>query len=254
MSTLHSVESLRVILSDLLSTRRSLSTAQDYQAHVGPSLQLFCDRIKSALTVSRDRCLLVRHCVLALRQLLITRFELLCNSVQLENHVRYAFNELCSLLDVARDQVNKLIDGIYGRTETVHAAQLVDVLLACRSRAVVTKVTEKVCDIEKIARQESYLIRTVCAALLTLLPPPSWGGNVTNYILREGLNTASDEDWTNYLMPGINCQIFRDYVATTTSRFWKAVSQNLVAMDHVSCSGLSATNINNIATSKGEMM
>ena len=255
MSTVR-VESFRVILNDLLVARKSLSTAMDYQAHVGPSLELFCDRIKSALkvNVSRDRCLLVRHCILALRQLLITRFELLCNSVLLENHVRYAFNELCSLLDLARDQVNKIIDEIYGKTEIVHSTQLLDILLACRSRVVVTKITHKIYDIEKIARQESYLLRTVCAALLTLLCPPSWGGSVTNYILREGLDTKDGDDWTNFLMPGINCQIFRDYVAMTTSRFWKAVSQNLVAMDHVSCSGISAKNICDIATNKGEMM
>ena len=268
MSTVR-VESLRAILNDLLTTRKSLvtslSTTIDYQAHVEPSLELYRDRIKNALklNVSRDGCLLVRHCVLALRQLLITRFELLCNSIQLESHVRFAFNELCSLLDLARDTVNRILDEVYGRREIIEATQLLDILLASRRRAVVNKVTRKMSDIEKIARQESNLLRTVCAALLTLLPPPSWGGSVTNYILREGLDTMDDEDWTNFLMPGINSQIFRDYVAMTTSKFWRAVSQNLVAMDHVSygldhvsyglsCSGISATNICDIATSKGE--
>lgn len=266
MSTVHG-ESFRAILNDLLTARHSLTvdlcddtTAIDYQAHVGASLEQFCDRMKNAVRANGalNRRLLsgqLRHCVLTLRQLLMTRFELLCNSMQLENHVRYAFNELCSLLDVARDKVNKMINEIYGEMssgEAIQSSELLDVLLACRKRVVVNKISYEISVVEKVARQESYLLRTVCAALLSLLPPPSWGGSVTGYILREGLDSVDDSDWTNFLMPGINSQIFRDYVAMTTNRFWKTVSQDLVAMDHVSCSGISAINIYDIATSKGE--
>lgn len=234
-------ESIRTIISDLIIARQSLvvddTTTIDYQAHVGSSLEQFCDRIRIALKANDciNKCLLreqSRHCVLRLRQLLIKRFELLCNSIQLENHVRYAFNELCSLLDLARDKVNKIIKE--GSIEAIQCNELIDILIVQRRRVVVNKIYDNISTIKNIAQQESYLLRTVCAALLTLLPPPSWGNNVISYIFREGLNSTDDFDWTNFLMPGINSPIFRDYVDMTTNIFWKAVSQDLVAMDHVS--------------------
>ena len=257
------MESLGAIVNDLLTTHQSLllvlnNNTIDYQAHVGPSLEQFYDRIKivTARTANgrTNKCLVggqLRYCVLTLRQLLITRFELLCSSVQLEDHVRYTFNELCSLLNLARDKVNKIIEDTYGsRDEIIQSNEVLDILLARRRRRIVCKLSNELSVIDKIARQESYLLRTVCAALLTLLPPPSWGNSVTSYILREGLDSVDDSDWTNFLMPGINSQIFRDYVAITTTRFWKAVSQDLVAMDHVSYGGISGRNVHDI--SKGE--
>jgi len=260
------MESFRVVISDLITACQSValsgnSTTVNYQAHVGPSIEQFCDRIKRTIVFKANGRMnnsliggQLRHCVLTLRQLLIARFELLFTSIQLENHVRYAFDELCLLLDLARDEVNKIIQEIYGETlnEQIQHNELMSILLERRSIIVVNKITNDTSTIERIAQQESYLLRTVCAALLTLLPPPSWGNSVTSYILREGLHSADDSDWTNFLMPGINCQIFRDYVTMVTSRFWKAVSQDLVAMDHVSCGGLSAINIHNIATSEGQ--
>ena len=248
------MESLGVILSDLLITRQSLqldlshNNTVDYQAHVGVSLEQFCDRIKTRTAYDRTNKRLVggqlRYCVLSLRQLLLARFELLCNSIQLDDHVRYAFNELCVLLDIARDKVNKMIEEVYeSRDEIIQSNELLDMLLTQRRRLLVNKVSDDITVINKIARQEQYLLRTFCAALLTLLPPPSWGNNVTSYILREGLDSVNDSDWTKFLMPGINSQLFRDYVAVATTRFWKAVSQDLVAMDHVSCGGASSANI-----------
>lgn len=257
------MEPVRAIVSDMVMTHRSLtvalsSTLIDYQAHAGPSIQQFCDRIRSAMRANGacNKCLLrgqLRHCVLTLRLLLITRFELLCNSIQLENHVRYAFNELCSLLDVSRDQINKLIDDAYGETSgaVIQCNELLDILVIQRRRAIVNKVIHDVSIFEKIARQESYLIRTFCAALLTLLPPPSWGDSVSSYILREGLDSVDEFDWTDFLMPGVNSQLFRDFVTMVTNKIWKVVSQDLVAMDHVSYSGISATSIYDIATNKG---
>ena len=256
------MESLGAIVNDLLTAQQSSTLALyntiDYQAHVGPSLEQFYYRIKTVITRTANgrtnKCLLggqLRHCVLTLRQLVITRFELLCNSIQLEDHVRYGFNELCSLLDLARDKVNKIIEDTYGsRDEIIQSNELLDILLAQRRRLIVNKLGNELSVIDKIARQQNYLIRTVCAAFLTLLPPPFWGNNVTSYILREGLDSVDDSDWTNFLMPGINCEIFRDYVAMTTTRFWKVVSQDLVAMDHVSYGGVAGSDIHDI--SKGE--
>ena len=258
------MESLGAIVNDLLTTRQSLLLALcssdkiDYQAHVGASLEQFYDRIKTVIvrtTNGRTNKYLVggqlRQCVLTLRQLLITRFELLCNSIQLENHVRYAFTELCSLLDLSRDKINEIIEETYGsRDEMIGCTELLDILLTHRRRILVNKLSNQLSVINQIVRQESYLIRTVCAALLTLLPPPSWGNNVTSYILREGLDSVDNSDWTNFLMPGINCQVFRDCVAMATTRFWKAVSQDIVAMDHVSNEGVSSRDIHDI--SKGE--
>ena len=255
------MESLGGIVNDLLTTRQSLLLALysidkiDYQAHVGASLEQFYDRIKAVIartTNGRAKCLVggqLRHCVLTLRQLLITQFELLCNSIQLENHVRYAFTELCSLLDLSRDKINEIIEETYGsRDEMIQYTELLDILLVHRRRVVVNKLCNEL-SVDKIV-QESYLIRTACAALLTLLPPPSWGNNVTSYILKEGLDSVENSDWTNFLMPGINCQVFRDFVAMATTRFWKAMSQDLVAMDHVSYGGVSGKGIYDI--SKGE--
>lgn len=257
------MESLGVIVNDLLTTRRSLSLALysseiDYQAHVGASLEQFYDRIKTVIARTTDsrinKCLVggqLRHCVLTLRQLLITRFELLCNSIQLEYHVRYSFTELCSLLDLSRDKINEIIEETYGsRDEMIQCTELLDILLTHRRRVVVNKLCNELSVIDKIARQENYLIRTVYAALLTLLPPPSWGNNVTSYILRGGLDSVENSDWTNFLMPGINCQVFRDCVAMATTRFWKAVSQDLVAIDHVSYGGVSGRDIHDISKSE----
>ena len=155
--------------------------------------------------------------------------------------MRYAFNELCVLLDIARDKVNKIIEEVYeSHDEIIKSNELLDMLLTQRRRSLVNKVSDDITVINKIAQQEQ---RTFCAALLTLLPPPSWGNNVTSYILREGLDSVDDSDWTKFLMPGINSQLFRDYVAVATTRFWKAVSQYLVAMDHVNCGGASSANI-----------
>lgn len=262
-----SVESFGAVTSDLVKAHQSSvvalsATTVDYQAHVGASIEELCDRIKRVITrvnVTRISNSLIavqqRHCVLMVKQLLIARFTLLCISVQLEHHVRYAFNELCSLLDVARDKVNIIIEEVYGEIangEIIHHFELLDIFLQQRIMIVVNKVgQQEISIIEKIAQQENYLIRTFCATLLTLLPPPSWGDSVTNYILREGLDSADDFDWTNFLMPGINSHIFREYVTMTTNRFWKAISQDLVAMDHVSCRGMSPTDIYHIAINKG---
>ena len=257
------MESSGAILSDLLITRQSLQLALshnntiDYQAHVGVSLEQFCDRIKTMIArTANDRTnkrlvsAQLRHCVMSLRQLLLAKFGLFCNSIQLDGHVRYAFSELCVLLDLARDEVNKIIKEVHGsRDGIIESNELLDVLLTQRRRLLVSKVSNDITVIDKIARQEHYLLRTFCAALLTLLPPSSWGNNVTSYILREGLDSVDDSDWTKFLMPGINSQLFRDYVALATTRFWKAVSQDLVAMDHVSCDGVSGVNI-----SKGELL
>ncbi|XP_065917302.1 uncharacterized protein [Dysidea avara] len=279
-------DSIRAIVANLTATYRSIKacipplvtsatsvplsgTAKvDYRnCDCTKALEESCDRLSRLLDTKVITLMdwQLHHCVQLLRHVILTSLELLCVSSQLEDHVRYAFTVLCSLLDISRDKVNVLILRVYEEEcdgVLLHQEELLNIVTSKRCEVITGCVSDDLTVLEHIVSMETSLLRTVCAAVMSLLPPTpwggsmsllhpgSWGGNVTNYVLREGLDPADNVNWTNFLMPGINSPGLRQCVAMTTSNIWRKVSQRLVTMDHMSCGGVSATGCCDVAASE----
>jgi len=283
-------DSIRAIVADLNTTYRNIKASMpplvismtsvplsgtakvDYRnCDCLRTLEESCDRLNKLLDTKMITLVdwQLRHCVQLLRGLILTSLELLCCSSQLENNVKYAFTVLCSLLDVSRDKINVLIQQVYGEEYNevmLRQEELLNIVASKRSEALTQYVSNDLTVLEHVVSMETSLLRTVCAAVMSLLPPTPWGGsmsllptgslggNVTNYILKEGLDRTDNSNWTNFLMPGMNSPALRYCVAMTTSNVWRKVSQKLVAMDHMSCGGVSITGCYDISASEGQNM
>jgi len=268
-------DSIRAIVAELSTTYRSIKcipslvastttiplsgTAKvDYQnCDCLKTLEELCDRINRLLDTKTITLVdwQLRHCVQLLRHVILTSLELLCCSLQLEDNVRYAFTALCSLLDVSRDKINVLILRVHGEDfDEVMLCQeeLLNTVTSKRCEIITHYVSDDVTVWEHVVSIETSLLRTVCAAIMSLLPTGSWVGNVTtSYILREGLDRADNSNWTNFLMPGMNSPALRHCVAMTASNIWRKVSQKLVTKDHMCCGGVSTAVCYNVTTSEG---
>lgn len=273
-------DTIRAIVADLTSVYRSVkactppvvasktSIPSSFTAKVDyrncdcqKTLEESCDRLNKLLDTGVIGLVdwQLRHCIQLLRHVILSSLEQLCSSSQLDDHVRYAFTALCSLLDISRDKVNVLVVRVYGEecANLLCQEEMLNIVTSKRCDAISCRISDDVTVLKHVASMETSLLRAVCAAVMSLLPPAPGGSTSQlhagpSYILREGLDPTDNCNWTNYLMPGINSPALRQCVAMTTSSVWRKVSQNLVAMDHMSCGKVSTTGCYDVAVSEGQ--
>ena len=179
-----------------------------------------------------------------LKKIILTRFELLCVSAELQDDVEYAFGEcrcLCEHIVQFNAEMESQSQKSSHHSKYLQFADFADVAISTQTRLLLKSITShpSVKTIISLAKFEHHFITALAAifATYTSLFLPSIGSQKlkTVYVSEEMFSMAQNPSststlsWLDCLIPGAQSEVLRLTVREMLARLWGRVALHLVA-------------------------
>ncbi len=177
------------------------------------------------------------YSILLLKKLILTKFELLCTSLELIKDVTYSYGEMRSIL-LGVDGFNRHCSAHSSNSGlTIEFAHLMDLYINSHAKWL-SSILYKTTSLEKlleVTQFESSFSRTLLSLIATCTSLFNTGNQnrvkKKEYVSEELLSTHSLEEnvsWSDFLIPGAQSGTLRVVCRDIFSRLWKEVAEKLV--------------------------
>jgi hypothetical protein len=176
-----------------------------------------------------------------LKKIILTRFELLCVSAELQDDVEYAFGECRCLCE----QTVLFNAKMASRTRTsshskcLQFADFADVAISTQTRLLLNTIThhpstEMIISLAKFQHNFISALAAIFATYTSLFQPPLGSQKLKTIFVSEEMFSMAPKSstltWLDCLIPGAQSEVLRLTVREMLARLWGRVALHLVAV------------------------
>lgn len=171
-----------------------------------------------------------------LKRIILTQFELLCVSVELQSDVEYAFSECCSLCEHI-SYCNDKLAMINLHSKCLEFADFADVAISTQIQLILSiflhePSTEDIISAAKFEHGFISALSAIFATSTTLLQPSVGSQKLKTVFVSEEMFSivhTSNLSWLDCIIPGVQSEVLRLIVDELIARLWSGVASYLVA-------------------------
>lgn len=171
-----------------------------------------------------------------LKRIILTQFELLCVSVELQDDVEYAFGECRCLCEHTSLFNTKMMAGSK-QSKCLEFADFADVMMSTQVQIVLNEFLHEpsIENIVSLARFEQSFISALAAMFATftslIVPPLSSQKLKAVFVSEEMFSMAQSSNltWLDCLIPGAQSEVLRLTVKDLIANLWSRVTSQLLA-------------------------
>ena len=212
----HSSVENRPPLNELVSETLAIDTASKGRGHRLSPNQLFSLQL--------------------LKKIVLTQFELLCVSAELQNDVEYAFSECCSFCEHS-SLFNTKMTSVSHQSKHFEFAEFADIAISTQTQLILNSFLHEssVNTVISLAKFEQGFLSALTAIFGTftslLLPPRASKKLKAVFVSEEMFSMAksSSLSWLDCLIPGAQSEVLRLTVKDLINQLWSKVTSHLVA-------------------------
>ena len=170
-----------------------------------------------------------------LKRIILTQFELLCVSVELQNDVEYAFGEFRSLCEHTSHFNGRLLS-VPQQSKYLEFADFADVAISTQTQVILNTFLYRpsIESIGTVAKFEQGFVSALVAmfATFTALLQPGGSQKMNMIFVSEemfSIAQTSNLSWLDCLIPGAQSESLRLIVKELIAKLWSGVTSHLVA-------------------------